>query len=58
MTETAQQDLQHFLKLALAQVKHHIKTNPELSPRLALLEAMIKEQLPNENSNSATRTSR
>ena len=58
MTENAQQDLQHFLKLALAQVKHHIKTHPELSPRLRLLESMIKEQLPNENSDSATRAAR
>ena len=67
----ADRDLKHFLKLALAQVRFKIQSQrtelhaegvepmsaSELS-HLRLLEELIKEQVPNENSDSAARAPR
>ncbi len=60
MTENADRDLKHFLKLALAQVRHKIQASDPSGAliRLRLLEELIKEQIPNENSDTATRASR
>lgn len=56
--------LDHFLRLALAQLQSRLRAtavNGELNHevrRLRLLEELIKEQLPDENTGSATRASR
>ena len=71
MTIDADRDLNHFLKLALAQVRFKIQSQrtelqvegaqrlsaSEVS-HLRLLEELIKEQVPNENSDSAARPAR
>jgi hypothetical protein len=67
MKHSPEKDLQHFLKLACAQVRHQIKevntgarkkTKICTSSRLRLLEELIKEQIPNENPGTAARTAR
>ena len=70
MTPDADRDLQHFLKLALAQVRHRIEqltASLQSAPganasydqsRLRLLEELLKEQITNENSDSAARPAR
>lgn len=61
---SAEHDLRHFLRLALNQLRHRIKqveaqtkTSTERPDsralRLRLLEELIKEQVPNEDSGSA-----
>jgi len=53
--EEARRDLQHFLRLASAQVRHRIKaieskeTYSVRVARLRMLEELIKEQIPNED---------
>ena len=47
-------DLQHYLRLALAQLQHKQKKLEAQAPaaeklRLKVLEELIREQLPNEN---------
>lgn len=64
MMDTKNRDLQHFLRLARAQVSHKEKlarqesANPTSADRLRLLEELIKEQIVDENPHSAARTSR
>lgn len=55
--------LRHFLKLSLAQIESRIKSKGSMKfdadlRRMRLLEELIKEQLPDENTRSATGASR
>lgn len=66
MMDSKNRDLQHFLRLARAQVSHKEKLARQNSSepqqanadRLRLLEELIKEQIVDENSHSATRATR
>jgi hypothetical protein len=67
MKHTPDKDLQHFLGLACAQVRHQTKevrsgtrnkTKICTTSRLRLLEELIKEQIPNENSGTTARPTR
>lgn len=57
---SAEHDLQHFLRLAAAQVRHRLTQVEANRPysvqaaKLRLLEELIKEQISNENFNSST----
>ena len=58
------QDLQHFLRLAAAQVRHRLGRAGANEPyssqtaRLRLLEELIKEQIPHEDPHPSARTPR
>ena len=57
-------DLTHFLKLAAAQIRHRIREqsknegHAQRTARLRLLEELIKEQIPNEDTRSSAGPSR
>ena len=63
-SDSASRDLQHFLRLAAAQVRYRtaqLEAKESYSQRVArlrLLEELIKEQIPNENLGNPARTSR
>lgn len=62
--QESKKDLEHFLRLAHAQVRYRLKGIETKEPyssrasRLRLLEELIKEQLPNENPGHSTRATR
>lgn len=63
--DEARRDLQHFLRLASAQVQHRLKVmatgNEPYSVRMArlrMLEELIKEQIPDEDPRSPARATR
>ena len=60
---TPEETLKHFLELSLAQIQWRIRKHGENKfdaemRRMRLLEELIKEQLPDENSRFATGSSR
>jgi hypothetical protein len=65
MSETqSTTDLQHFLRLAAAQVRYRLVKSEASEPyssqtaRLRLLEELIMEQIPNEDTRSSARAPR
>jgi hypothetical protein len=62
--DQGKRDIEHFLRLAAAQLKHRredVELNEPYSERInrmRLLEELIREQVPDENSHRPTRASR
>jgi hypothetical protein len=60
----AEQDLLHFLRLASHQLRHRIRTVASQDPqspalrRMRLLEELLKEQMPDENTRPTTGSAR
>jgi hypothetical protein len=63
---SSESDLQHFLKLSAAQLANRIKTEKAAQPtnlttlsnrvqQMRMLEELLKEQITNENTGTATR---